>query len=107
MDNVKTQEAFKRLDIMKKSSDGFEIAEKDLEIRGPGEFLGIRQSGFPAFQIGNIVRDRKWLELARLEAENYLENLFKMKQSRGQNRKVVVESLLNRWNQKYGLIKVG
>ena len=62
--------AHQRLDIMCKSTDGFEIAEKDLEIRGPGEFIGTRQSGLPDFWFANIVRDRKLLESAREEAQN-------------------------------------
>ncbi len=65
-------EAYQRLDILSKTSDGFEIAEKDLEIRGPGEFVGTRQSGIPQFHFGNLVRDRHLLELAQQEAVNFL-----------------------------------
>ncbi|HKS08354.1 MAG TPA: ATP-dependent DNA helicase RecG [Pyrinomonadaceae bacterium] len=68
----KTAVAEERLGIMAKTTDGFVIAEKDLEIRGPGELLGTRQSGLPEFRIGNIVRDRLLLESARREAEAYL-----------------------------------
>ena len=57
--------------------DGFKIAEKDLEIRGPGEFLGTRQSGMPEFLFANIVRDRKLLELARQEAKRHLRHYLK------------------------------
>ena len=64
----KTKEAQARLKIMEETTDGFKIAEKDLEIRGPGEVMGTRQSGIPAFRIANIVRDQKILELARREA---------------------------------------
>ena len=63
-------EAHQRLDIMCKSTDGFEIAEKDLEIRGPGELIGTRQSGLPGFWFADIVRDHKLLESAREEALN-------------------------------------
>jgi len=68
----KTAVAEERLGIMAKTNDGFVIAEKDLEIRGPGELLGTRQSGLPEFRIGNIVRDRELLEIAKREAESYL-----------------------------------
>lgn len=64
----KTKEAMERLKIMEATTDGFKIAEKDLEIRGPGEVMGTRQSGLPEFRIANIVRDQKLLELARQEA---------------------------------------
>jgi ATP-dependent DNA helicase RecG len=57
---------------MEETSDGFRIAEKDLEIRGQGEILGTRQSGVQTFKIGNIVRDLEILEKARREAEHYL-----------------------------------
>ena len=57
---------------MAQTSDGFKIAEKDLELRGPGELLGTKQSGLPEFRIGNIVRDQELLEHARKEAEFYL-----------------------------------
>jgi ATP-dependent DNA helicase RecG len=68
----KTSVADERLGIMEKTTDGFVIAEKDLEIRGAGELLGTRQSGLPEFRIGNLVRDIQILELARKEAETYL-----------------------------------
>jgi len=68
----KTSIAKERLGIMAKTSDGFVIAEKDLELRGPGELLGTRQSGLPEFRIGNLVRDQQILELAKGEAEFYL-----------------------------------
>lgn len=62
------EEAGKRLSIMIKSNDGFRISEEDLEIRGPGEFLGTRQSGMPDLRIASIVRDAGLLETARKEA---------------------------------------
>lgn len=64
--------AVERLGILAKTNDGFVIAEKDLEIRGPGELLGTRQSGLPEFRIANIVRDQRYLEDARKEADFYL-----------------------------------
>ena len=65
----RTAEARERLHVMEETSDGFKIAEKDLELRGPGEVMGTRQSGVPAFRVGNLVRDYKILELARQEAD--------------------------------------
>ena len=67
-----TSVAQERLGIMEETSDGFRIAEKDLEIRGPGEVMGTRQSGVPTFRVGNLVRDLHILEEARREAEPYL-----------------------------------
>jgi len=67
-----TSVAQQRLGIMEETSDGFRIAEKDLEIRGPGEVMGTRQSGVPTFRVGNLVRDLHILEDARREAEHYL-----------------------------------
>lgn len=70
----KTSIARERLGIMEETSDGFRIAEKDLELRGQGEILGTRQSGTQMFRIGNIIRDLEILEEARKEAEFYLTN---------------------------------
>jgi ATP-dependent DNA helicase RecG len=60
-----TSEAvMKRLSIMKESDDGFEIAEKDFELRGPGDLLGIRQSGDAMFRLADVSRDREMLKMA-------------------------------------------
>ncbi|HEV2799427.1 MAG TPA: ATP-dependent DNA helicase RecG [Pyrinomonadaceae bacterium] len=69
-----TAVARERLGIMEETNDGFRIAEKDLEIRGPGEVMGTRQSGVPTFRVGNLVRDVRILEQARNEADYYLSN---------------------------------
>lgn len=68
----RTTEARERLAIMEETSDGFKIAEKDLEMRGPGEMMGTRQSGIPAFRVGNLVRDYSILEAARRDADYLL-----------------------------------
>ncbi|HEX8141542.1 MAG TPA: ATP-dependent DNA helicase RecG [Pyrinomonadaceae bacterium] len=68
----RTSVARERLGIMEETSDGFRIAEKDLELRGPGEVMGTRQSGLPTFRVGNLVRDVLILEEARREADYYL-----------------------------------
>lgn len=68
----KSQETRERLNIMTQTNDGFVIAEKDLQLRGPGEFLGTRQSGLPDLIISDIVRDAKILEMARNEAIDFI-----------------------------------
>jgi len=73
-DYKRTAVAKERLGIMEQSSDGFKIAEKDLELRGQGEILGTRQSGIQNFKLGNIARDLDILIPARNEAEDYLTN---------------------------------
>jgi ATP-dependent DNA helicase RecG len=65
-------DARRRLEIMCETNDGFRIAEVDLELRGPGEIAGTRQSGIPAFRFADLIRDRKGLELAREEAGEFL-----------------------------------
>ncbi len=96
----KTKEARERLKIMEETTDGFKIAEKDLEIRGPGEVMGTRQSGIPAFRIANIVRDQKILEAARREA-NYMLN------ERGRTREtdLLIQHVRNQ--PRFGLARVG
>jgi ATP-dependent DNA helicase RecG len=63
-----SEDGKKRLKVMEATSDGFRIAEADLEIRGPGDFLGTRQAGLPDFRVANILRDARVLEEARSEA---------------------------------------
>jgi ATP-dependent DNA helicase RecG len=71
---TKSQETKERLKIMTETNDGFVIAEKDLQLRGPGEFLGTRQSGLPDLIISDIVRDAKILEIARNEAIDFVKS---------------------------------
>ena len=68
-------EARRRLEIMCETNDGFRIAEVDLELRGPGEMIGTRQSGLPAFRYANLIRDRRALDIARVEADRFLQIL--------------------------------
>lgn len=63
-----SEDGMRRLQVMEDTTDGFKIAEADLEIRGPGEFLGTRQSGLPDFKVANIIRDSELLQKAREEA---------------------------------------
>ncbi len=71
---TKTQETRARLEIMTQTNDGFVIAEKDLQIRGPGEFLGVRQSGLPDLIISDLVKDAKILEIARTSAIDFVKS---------------------------------
>ena len=70
--STSSQDIRSRLSVMTETNDGFVIAEKDLEIRGPGEFLGVRQSGLPDLMISDIVRDAKILEIARSSAIEFV-----------------------------------
>jgi ATP-dependent DNA helicase RecG len=67
------EDAKRRLEVMVKTSDGFRVAEEDLDIRGPGEFFGTRQSGMPDLKVASIVRDAKLLDAARKEAFSIVE----------------------------------
>jgi len=96
----RSPEARERLGIMEQTSDGFKIAEKDLEIRGPGEVMGTRQSGLPAFRIGNIVRDHAVLEMAKREADHMLS-------SRRNSRETARLVEIVRKQPKFGLAVVG
>ncbi|MCA9734205.1 MAG: ATP-dependent DNA helicase RecG [Deferribacteres bacterium] len=73
-DTPLNEEAKRRINTMCETNDGFKIAEVDLEIRGPGEMLGTRQSGLPEFRIGNIITDTDILERAREEAFRVVED---------------------------------
>ncbi len=66
-----SDDARERLDALTKSNDGYELSEKDLAIRGPGELLGVKQSGLPEFKIADLVADRQLLEEAKEDARKY------------------------------------
>ena len=66
-----TEQAEVRLNAMVATQNGFELAELDLQQRGPGEFFGTRQTGLPEFRVANLLRDRAVLELAKAEAERF------------------------------------
>ena len=65
-------ESTQRLDILTRTNDGFRLAQADLELRGPGDWLGVRQSGAPMFRCADIVKDMAWLTEAREAAQKLL-----------------------------------
>jgi ATP-dependent DNA helicase RecG len=91
-----------RIRTLVQSNDGFHIAEMDLKLRGPGEFLGTRQSGLPTFRIGNLLRDREILEIARSEAQNFVE-----RPPSTEALIAALEYIREHWQRRYGLALVG
>jgi ATP-dependent DNA helicase RecG len=100
-----TEDGERRLEAMVKTNDGFQIAELDLELRGPGEFFGTRQAGMPGFRIANLIRDRQLLELAKREAAAVMAGpdgeITQVEISRA------LVALRTRWRHTYGLVEVG
>jgi ATP-dependent DNA helicase RecG len=96
--------ARERLKVMEKTSDGFLIAEKDLELRGPGEFLGTRQSGMPDFAVAELARDQNILQEAREEAFRLVSEDPELQ--RPENA-AIRDQLLNRWRGRLSLARVG
>ncbi len=100
-----TEEGERRLDAMVRTNDGFQIAELDLELRGPGEFFGTRQAGMPSFRVANLIRDRQLLELAKREAAAVVagpnDEITQVEISRA------LVALRTRWQHTYGLVEVG
>jgi ATP-dependent DNA helicase RecG len=100
-----TEEGERRLDAMVRTNDGFQIAELDLELRGPGEFFGTRQAGMPNFRVANLIRDRQLLELAKREAAAVMAGpnpeITQVEISRA------LVALRTRWQHTYGLVEVG
>jgi ATP-dependent DNA helicase RecG len=99
------EDAGQRLQTMASTSDGFLIAETDLELRGPGEFFGTRQAGMPSLRVANLVRDRQLLELAKREARGLLEAT--PGELSAEEKRIAVEYLRSHWNRRYGLVEVG
>ncbi len=100
-----SEEGERRLDAMVRSNDGFQIAELDLELRGPGEFFGTKQAGIPSFRVANVIRDRQLLEAAKREAAFVIS---------GPNSEISKEEIdralremRSRWALSYGLVEVG
>ena len=94
----------KRLRVMEETTDGFRIAEEDLAIRGPGEFLGTRQSGLPDFRVASILRDGRILNEARQEAFRLIDgDAFLEKPEHA----ILREVLLRRWEGRLDLARTG
>lgn len=72
MGDAKSEDSARRLKAIARLSDGFDVAEEDLQIRGPGDFYGLRQSGFPEFKVADLLRDQDLLEMARHFAQQVL-----------------------------------
>ncbi|MBI2160797.1 MAG: ATP-dependent DNA helicase RecG [Candidatus Rokubacteria bacterium] len=99
-----TEEAQRRIDAMTATHDGFKIAEVDLELRGPGEFFGTRQSGLPEFRTADLLRDGKILEEARQEA---VAIVSRDPELRDPAHRALRAGLLARWRGKLALATAG
>ncbi len=97
-----TDEARTRLETMVRTANGFEIAETDLQLRGPGEFFGTRQSGDLGFHIANPLRDRDLLELARREAFALADDL-----AQAPDLQRILRLLPAEWQRRYHLARIG
>ena len=96
-----TEAARQRLAALERTNDGFEIAELDLRLRGPGEFLGTRQSGMPTLRIANLLRDQEILEWARRLANDFIEHGSHPEVDR------LVSYITGNWDRRYGLVNAG
>lgn len=96
------EEATRRLRCLESTTDGFEIAQVDLEMRGPGEFFGTRQSGIPLFRFANLLRDQELLELAKREATAFVE-----RPASDPELNEVIQYLRAHWQRQFGLVNVG
>ena len=94
-----------RLNAMVRTQDGFELAELDLTMRGPGEFFGTRQAGLPEFRVANLIRDRRLLELAKEEASRFATNSGA--EATESERAQVRAQLKDAWQRRYGLVEAG
>ncbi len=97
--------AAERLEAMVRTQDGFELAELDLELRGPGEFFGTRQSGLPDFRVASLIRDRALLEQAKAEARRFVSEPDA--EASEAEKATVWTSLRETWQRRYGLVSAG
>jgi ATP-dependent DNA helicase RecG len=103
-DAGQSRESFERLMVMESTGDGIAIAEADLKLRGPGEYLGTRQSGTPALRAANLVRDGETLGRARKEALAWLERDPRLELAESAELRRV---LATRWQGLLDLAEVG
>ena len=96
-------EAEQRLDAMVRTQNGFELAELDLQQRGPGEFFGTKQAGLPDFRVANLGRDRRLLELAKAEASDFAG--LRTRDVTEPERQMVRNQLKQHWQRRYGLVE--
>ena len=102
--------AEERLDAMVRTQDGFELAELDLTMRGPGEFFGTRQAGLPEFRVASLVRDRQLLELAKHEAARFVSpapDAGSPPEGTEPERARIRATLKEKWQRRYGLVEAG
>lgn len=99
-----SEDAARRLKVMVETEDGFRIAEADLEIRGPGDFLGVRQAGLPDFRVASLLKDLRVLESARQEAFNYVQKTAQLTTVDAQP---VKNELIRRWGGRLELAAIG
>jgi ATP-dependent DNA helicase RecG len=102
-DYRRSEDARRRLEVMTQTNDGFRIAEEDLALRGPGEFIGTRQSGMPGFRVANLARDVAILSQARDAAFRLVEEDAKLAQPDHRRLKDVLEA---RWQGKLELASI-
>jgi ATP-dependent DNA helicase RecG len=88
-----------RLKALTDTTDGFVIAERDLALRGPGDFFGTRQSGMPTLRVGDLLRDHQLMEEARREAVAALDD--------GREAESLAAFVRASWEQRFGLVGVG
>jgi len=92
-----TDTSIKRLKVLEETNDGFKVADEDLRLRGPGEFFGLKQSGFLKFKIANLVTDDKIIQLARETAINIIK---KDPLLISKNNKIIKQMLLETYSSK-------
>jgi len=100
----KSPDSAKRVEVMVESTDGFYIAEKDLEIRGPGDFLGTKQSGMPDLKWVNIIRDHRIVEYSRVMAEKFINQNPELA---GDDLKAFRNELADWWEDKASVLNSG
>jgi ATP-dependent DNA helicase RecG len=103
-DQAQSRESVERLMVMESTNDGFAVAEADLKLRGPGEYLGTRQSGTPALRAANLVRDGEILALARKEALEWLKHDPRLESDDSEE---LLRVLRSRWEGLLDLAEVG